>query len=261
MAEIRGKRLRITPYRRFMADMLHFAMQVPAVPVERPMDLGILANARAELGPGRPSWTSLFVRAFGLMAEEFPEFRRAWLKFPVPHMYEHPVSICAVAVERVHKGEPIVLAGLVRAPEHQTVYDIHAYLQRLKTAPLESIGYFRRVYFTSRLPRPVRRLLWWTTLNVSGYKRAKRLGTFGVSSYGRLGAEQLRPLCPLTSLLTFGPIDSRGHVRVRIIYDHRVMDGAQVARALRRIEELMNSRLTQEVTAKSPTSLAGAATP
>lgn len=258
MKQDRGRRIRLSPYRRFMADMLHFAMQVPVVPVERAMVLGPLAQARAAVGAGRPSWTSLFVRGFGLMAQEFAEFRRAWIKFPVPHLYEHPVSICAVAVERVHLGEHVVLAGLVRAPEHQTVHEIHAYLQRLKTAPIESIGYFRRLQFTSRLPRPIRRFLWWSTLHASGYKRAKRLGTFGLSSYGRLGAEQLRPLCPLTSLLTFGAIDPAGRVRVRIVYDHRVMDGAQVARALSRLEEIMNETLAAELT-RSP--FTGASSP
>ncbi len=247
MVHGKGRRIRLSPYRRFMADMLHYAMQVPAVPVERRMVLEPLAIVRKQMGEQRPSWTALFVKGFGLVAEEFAEFRRAYIKLPRPHLYEHPVSICAVAVERLHRGEHIVLAGLVRAPERQPVQAIHEYLQRLKEAPIESIGYFRRLQFTSQLPRPVRRLLWWTTLNWSGYKRAKRLGTCGVSSYGRLGSEQLRPLCPLTSLLTFGPIDEVGRVRVRIIYDHRVMDGAQVARALCRLEEQMNEQLAGEL--------------
>ena len=37
-------------------------------------------------------------------------------------------------------------------------------------------------------------------------------------------------------LLNWGPIDADGTVNVRILYDHRVMDGANVARALERLE-------------------------
>jgi pyruvate/2-oxoglutarate dehydrogenase complex dihydrolipoamide acyltransferase (E2) component len=38
-----------------------------------------------------------------------------------------------------------------------------------------------------------------------------------------------------------------GGLDVRIIYDHRVMDGATVARALGRLEEILNSTLREEV--------------
>jgi pyruvate/2-oxoglutarate dehydrogenase complex dihydrolipoamide acyltransferase (E2) component len=247
MGSDRGCTLRVSPARQFVADMLHFAQKVPLVPVQRTMDLRPVLDARRKAAP-RPSWTAIFVKALGLTAQQFPELRRAWLDWPRPRLYEHPVTICAVAVERHWEGEPVVLAGLVRAPEQQGLGDIHAYLERLKEAPVPSIGYFRRALFTSRLPRPIRYFLWWSTLNWSGYKRAKRLGTCLVSSYGKYGVEQLRPLSPLTALLTFGPVDEQGKVHVRLVYDHRVTDGAQIARALRTMEELLNTVLTSELT-------------
>ncbi len=242
-----GRTLKVSPYRRFIADMLHFACRVPSVPVERVMNLAETMAARLRVGRQRPTWTALFVKAYGMTAREFAELRRAWLTFPYTRIYEHPYTICAVAVEREFQGEHAVLAGLVRAPENQSLMAITRYLRRLKDAPPESIGYFRRVVTMSALPRPLRRLLWWSTLNCSGHKRAKRLGTCGVSSYGQLGAEQLRPLCPLTSLLTFGPVQADGRVRVRIIYDHRVTDGAQIGRALIRLEEIMTQEIVAEL--------------
>jgi pyruvate/2-oxoglutarate dehydrogenase complex dihydrolipoamide acyltransferase (E2) component len=36
-------------------------------------------------------------------------------------------------------------------------------------------------------------------------------------------------------------------VNVRIIYDHRVMDGADVARALIRLEEVLNGEIVDEL--------------
>ena len=98
----------------------------------------------------------------------------------------------------------------------------------------------------ARLPRPLRRTLWWLGLNI-GRQRGNFFGTFGVSVYSALHAELLHPLSPLTALLNYGVISDDGHLDVRIIYDHRVMDGATVARALGRLEQILNSVILEEV--------------
>jgi hypothetical protein len=90
-------------------------------------------------------------------------------------------------------------------------------------------------------------MFWWSTLNVSGFKRAKRFGTFGLTSYGALGAESLHPISPLTTTLTFGPISPTGEVVVKLIYDHRVLDGAYIARRLRDIETNLNGAILDEL--------------
>jgi pyruvate/2-oxoglutarate dehydrogenase complex dihydrolipoamide acyltransferase (E2) component len=74
-----------------------------------------------------------------------------------------------------------------------------------------------------------------------------RFGTFGVSNYGQWGAESLRPLSPTTTLLTIGPIGDDGHASVKIIYDHRVLDGAFVARCLAELEETLNAEIAREL--------------
>ena len=81
--------------------------------------------------------------------------------------------------------------------------------------------------------------MWWICLNI-GRQRGNYFGTFGVSVYSALNAELLHPLSPLTSLLNYGVMSSDGVLDVRIIYDHRVMNGATVARALTRLEEILN---------------------
>ena len=103
-----------------------------------------------------------------------------------------------------------------------------------------------RILRLTRLPALVRRCVWWIGLNV-GRQRARFFGTFLLSVYSGLGAESLHPLSHLTSLLNYGVIDEAGNVTVRIIYDHRVMDGATVARGLGRLEELMNTVLLHEI--------------
>jgi pyruvate/2-oxoglutarate dehydrogenase complex dihydrolipoamide acyltransferase (E2) component len=49
-------------------------------------------------------------------------------------------------------------------------------------------------------------------------------------------------------------INKDGHVTARIIYDHRVMDGATLARALQRMEKILNSVVLEEVRSLPPRS-------
>ena len=83
--------------------------------------------------------------------------------------------------------------------------------------------------------------------SISGGSGARYFGTFQLSVYSGLGAESLNPLTPLTTLLNYGPIGEDGSVTVRIHYDHRVMDGANVARALERFEKILNDEVADEV--------------
>lgn len=247
MSEIlRGRRLALSPMRRLVIEMLRQARKQPSIPVARTLQVGQLATLRRR-SPQPISWTALFVKAYGLTARRFPELRRAYVPWPWPHLYEHPVSVAAVVIERQLQEEPILLAARIVQPESLSAATITAHLRRFKEAPLESISDFRQLRRLARLPRLLQRLIFWRYLGWCGARRARRLGTFMVSSYGRLGAEQLHPLCPLTSLLTFGPIAADGRVVVKVIYDHRVVDGAQVARALAELERILHEDLLLEL--------------
>lgn len=247
MPEPRGRTLPLSGPRTFINDLLHHAKAIPTVPVSRVMDLGPLIAAR-RAHPARPSWSLLFMKAFAMVAAEHPPLRRAWIGFPSPRLYEHPQSVCALAMEREYQGESGVFVGLFRAPECQSLAEIQHWLDWYKRTPLEELGFFRQALRISRLPRPIRRLLWWSTLEVSGFKRAKRFGTFGVSSYGALGAESLHPISPLTTTLTYGPIDpATGRVNAKIIYDHRVLDGADIARRLADVEAALRGPILDEL--------------
>jgi hypothetical protein len=197
------------------------------------------------------------MKAYGIVCQRHPALRRALIAWPWEHLYEHPICVCGAVVEREHDGEHILLGVQIRVSDAKPLQEIDEYLRRVKETPVEQIGYFRRVFFMGKLPKFLRRLLWWSTLHLSGYKRAKRLGTFGLSSYGRLGAEQIHPLGPLTTLLTFGPISTAGEVVVKIVYDHRVFDGAEVARYLIELEQVLH----QEIIAELRQTASPAATP
>jgi hypothetical protein len=210
------------------------------------MHLRPLVLAR-QLARPRPSWTVLFAKAYAAVAARTPELRRSYLSFPRPHLYEHATSVASVAVEREYRGEPGVFFGQLREPDRKGLAELDRQLRVLREAPLESVAAFRKSLRLTRLPLPLRRLGWWVGLNVSGRKRAGLLGTFAVSAYGGLGASSLHPLSPLTTTLNFGPIEPDGGVDVRLIYDHRVLDGATVARALEELERVLLGEIVNEL--------------
>lgn len=242
----KGSQLALSPARKLVIEMLHHARRLPSIPVARTIQIADVAHARQQARL-RPSWTAVFLRGYGLVCQEFAELRRAYLPWPYPHLYEHPQSIGAVAIERQLQGDSVLLAAKIRGPEDMPLEAIDGCLRRFKDAPITKVASFRQLLRIGRMPSFLRRFVFWHSLYLSGYKRAKRFGTFMVSSYGSLGAEQLHPLCPLTTLLTFGPIHPTGEVVVKVIYDHRVVDGRRIASCLSRLEEVLRTSIVPEL--------------
>jgi hypothetical protein len=242
---MRGRAIRLSVPRRLVIDMLYFAAAVPTVPVQRRMSLKPLVEARAACRQ-RPRWTAIFAKGYALVAREFPVLRRAYIKIPWPHLYEYPTSNAYIVVERDYQGEPSLFSTVIEDPAALPFNALGNMLKRAWTAPIEEVEEFGLGLTLGRFPRPLRRLLMWFVLNV-GMLRAGFYGTFAISVYSALDAESLHPLMPVTASLNYGVIDSDGSVNVRIIYDHRVVDGATVARALARLEEVLNTAIVEEL--------------
>jgi hypothetical protein len=246
MKSPRGRYLPLSWARRIGTDFLHFAQKLPTVPVQRVMNLATLREARTHSQP-RISWTILFTKAYALLARDLPILRRAILDFPWQRVYEHPHSIPMIMVEREYEGETMVVGCTLRAPEETPLRTLHEQLESFRTQPPEASSQFRRSRWMARLPRFLRRWLWWAGLNISGPRRSKYFGTFAVSVYSALGAESLHPITPLTTTLNYGLIAADGSVPVRIVYDHRLIDGATIARALGQLEEILNGPICREL--------------
>lgn len=242
---MRGSALKLSGPRRLVGDLMRFSIGVPRVTVQRQMNLAPLLKARMSL-LRRPSWTVLFLKGYSLLAMETPELRRAYVKLPRPQLYEYPGNAASIAHEREYEGERVVLLSVIKNPERRTIRELGASIEAARTRPVLEIKEFRRALKIARAPAPIRWLLMWLGLNL-GRQRARHFGTFQLSVYSGLGAESLNPLTPLTTLLNYGPIDDEGSVTVRIHYDHRVMDGANVARALERFERILNGEIAAEV--------------
>jgi hypothetical protein len=231
---MRGRRIRLSTMRRFVGDLVHAARTIPSIPVQRRLHIGAVVAARA-LCAVRPPWPVIFMKAFAQVAESTPALRQAYVKFPVPHLYEYPVSVASIAVEREYLGEKVVLIGKVKDPASVSLAKLTQILRSYLETPLEEIKDFQRIQSVSALPWPLRRALWWLAMNL-GRQRGNFLGTFGISVYSSTGAESLHPLSPTTTLLNYDRIGDDGTVNVRLVYDHRVMDGASVSRVLTNLE-------------------------
>jgi hypothetical protein len=246
MPHASGRWVAMSMPRRFVSDMLHFAQKVPLCTMQRTMHLAPVSAARARSTP-RPGWCALFVKAYGTVAARQPLLRRVYMRWPWPHFYEHPENIASVTIGRRLGDEDAVFVARIPRPQERSLADLEERLHRYKTAPLHDITQFRTLMRISRLPWPLRRLLWWLGLNAWGAHRARTMGTFAVSVTAGLGAIGLRPLSPLTTILSYGMVDADGAVDVRVTYDHRVMDGVTVGQALVDLEEALNGSILAEL--------------
>ena len=242
----RGTKIRISVGRRLVNELLHHAKRVPSLPLSRECSIPEIAALRMKAMPS-PSWMAIFIKAYAVAAQTHAELRRAWIPYPYSHLYQHPHSECAILIEREWEGEPIVLCAKLHCPEQSSLAAIDSHLREFREKPVWEVSSFRQLLRVGRMPSFLRRFVFWRILYLSGAKRAKRFGTFMASSLGAYGVEQHHPLTPLTTYLTFGPVSPSGNVTVKIIYDHRVMDGGHVARILRDVETILNTIILEEL--------------
>ena len=241
-----GRRFGIPQCRRLSWDLLWFHGSVPLCAHDRRMELGPTALARAET-QRRISWPALFLKALGLVSEEFPELRQTWFRWPWAHLYQHPCSVAVITVQRELSGERWLFWGRVAAPEQQELAAIQDQLDRYQQGEVRAV--FGKALQLASLPFFLRRLVWWWNVNVDARGRARRLGTCFLSTLSGRGVEIQLPPSIHTACLTYGPLDESGHSRVTLAYDHRVMDGMRAAEVLVRLEEILRGVLVDELRA------------
>ncbi|MBI3435760.1 MAG: hypothetical protein HY056_11890 [Proteobacteria bacterium] len=242
---MRGRTIALSRPRRIVADLMHFSRDVPGIPIELRMRLADIAAAR-QAHPDRPPFSALFVKGFALLARETPQLRRVYLRAPRARLYEYPIAAASVVVERAIDGEAGLIFRLIKDPAVLPVAQIGRVIRHAAGAPIADLKQAQALLRLAQYPWPLRRLAWWVGLN-SGRQRGNYFGTFGVTTLSGQGAELLHPRAPVTSLLTYGRLDAGGSLAVRLIFDHRVYDGMLAARALARLEEILNGPVREEL--------------
>lgn len=248
MPSPKGRRRSLPLPRRWIADLMAFARGIPYVGIERRMDVGEVAAARAA-APDPLPWPALFLKAFGLVAARTPPLRWAYLPYPWPHLYETDECVASVAVAREYDGVPAVFPGLVRSPDRQSLWQLAEHLREFRSKPVEEIRPFARLIRYTRYPLPVRRLLWWLGLNVFPKYRTRTFGSFGLTGVGWGGADVRVMISPLPVCLTYGPLEPDGRMNVGLHFDHRVMDGTTAAAALAEVEKTLRGEVLAELRA------------
>jgi hypothetical protein len=256
---MRGRSIALSPFRRLITDVMRYAIAVPGVPTERVMELGAVIAARNAV-PYRPAWAGIFAKACALTAREFPELRRAYFKWPWPRLYEYPDSIATITINREHNGEACVLPLLVMDPASLPIHTIDTVINRYVQSPVTEVRAFQRAIAVGKLPGVLRRPMMWAGYNMPRW-RANYFGTFAVTSVAFKGSELLYVPTLTTSLLTFGVFGPDGRTPVRMVIDHRVMDGMEFAAILARLEAIMNGPILQELRSEAGLDRLGHAEP
>jgi hypothetical protein len=247
---MRGTVRKISIPRRLILDLMHASAGVPFVSLRRSLHVRPLLEARA-LAAQRPGWAAIFVKAFSLVAKEEPVLRTLYTKWPWPSFYELPRSVAIVAIARVEDGEDCVLPQKVPAADMLPLGDVDALIRHAKDAPVDEVPAFRKVMRVTRLPLPLRRLFWSVGLHF-GRQHANWFGNFGVTSVAAYGAGELHALSPGPFLLSYGVVAPDQSIDVVIRWDHRVTDAALIAKALSRLEQVLNTEISAELRSQRP---------
>ena len=242
---MRGTVRKISLPRRLVADLMHASIRVPFVSLARPLNVRPLLEARAQAA--QPAgWAAIFVKAFSLVAKEQPILRTLYAKWPWPGFYELPRSIAMVAIARVEDGQDCVLPQKVPAADELALTEIDAQIRHAKQAPTDEIPAFRKILRVTKLPLLLRRVLWLIGLNF-GRQRANWFGSFGVTSVAAYGAGELHALSPGPYILSYGVVAQDQTIDVVIRWDHRITDAALIAKAMTRLEQVLNTEISAEL--------------
>jgi hypothetical protein len=240
----RSRRVPISINRRLVLDGLSFASRVPLYPAERYVDLSEVAVLRKQTAR-RISWAVVFMKAYGIVARDYAPLRQMYIRWPWPRLIEHPQSVGMVVVDRQYRGENRICWARLARPEDRSLPELQKRLDDYQTKPVEQ-AYHQQIRL-SRMPMPLRRLIYWFNINLGGRKRSKRLGTFSMSTLAGHGVLNRGHQTFLTTSLTYGPLDEHGKSLVTLLCDHRVVDGVIAARALVDLEATLRGPIAEEL--------------
>ncbi len=241
---IDSRRMLVPRSRALVTDVLRLHRLVPTCAHDRRFQLHELSELRAQL-VARISWPVLFLKAYSAVCARHPKLLQTWRTWPFAHVFQHAEPVATVAVHRRYHDDDWLLWGRIQSPQTRSLGQLQTQMDRFVEGPVEEV--FRQQLQLSLVPEPLRRFVWWWNLNLSGQKRAKRVGTFLLTTLASRQTEISHPPSFLTSSLTYGPLDRDGSCRVTLVYDHRLMDGAFVADRLAELEAELRGAMFVEL--------------
>lgn len=232
--------------RTLVTDILAIAQKMPMAPLLREFDLGGIDRLRAQLRP-RISWTVLFLKAYGIVAQRNPVLRQVYSPLPFAHIYTHPQNVALVTITRVVNGETRLYFARFHRPEERSLEELQQQYEEYRKAPIDQLRQFKRQDLLSSLPWFLRKLIWLLLAHLWTSKRAANFGTFGLSISrfkANLGTFHLGPN---TTILGCDLFPRDGMNRVTLTFDHRILDGKPAADILDDLQRAFANEITREL--------------
>ena len=230
-------------------DVAILALDIPLFPVDRLMQLEAVAAAR-NTAAVRIGWAAIFLKAYGLVARETP-LLRSWLagRFR-QRLATSSESVASLAINRGDDGDDRLFFARLARPEATPLPLLQKSIDRFVTQPVEEA--FKRQLELEGVPGWLRRTILRWNMRSTSPKRVTRIGTFSLSTLAGFSATNRFHPTICTTSLSYGPLDGDGRCLVTVIADHRVLDGAAVAKALARLEEVLTTEIVAELRTARP---------
>jgi len=242
--------IRLSLPRLWMRDLTYFATRPPIGGGTTLLNVEAVAAARRSQKP-LISWSAIMVKAIALVAERHPELKRCYMPLPCGHFYQHPHCVATVVVERQWRGENAVFFHQISAPEHRSLREIDRMLRGLKEQPVEAIGSYRRLIRVTRIPAPLRRLVWRFGLYASGRLRSRYFGTFMINTVLSRRGGTTQSMTPMSVSFFYGSARPSGEMPLQIFFDHRVMDGVTATRLTIELDATLRREIVAELNASA----------
>jgi hypothetical protein len=250
LAKLFSRYVSLSLPRRWVRDVTYFGTRPPITGGTSLLRVARVAAARRDSQP-LIAWGAILMKAIGLTSRRYPELRRAYMPLPWGHFYEHPHCVATMVLERQWRGERAVFFNQITAPEEKSLQEIDDAMRAAAKMPVESLGGFRRLIRISRLPWPVRTLIWRLALYGSGRLRSHYLGTFAINSVPARRGFTTQSMTPVSIAFFYGPVGPSGDMPIQIFFDHRIMDGAAATQLLAELNAILCEEIVAELNTRS----------
>ncbi|MDG1990897.1 MAG: hypothetical protein P8J43_00365 [Pirellulales bacterium] len=236
--------VRCDGHRGCVADIAMLAKDIPLFPVDRWCNLTDLTKARAACRH-RIGWAAIFLKAYGKVVQETPELRSWFLPGLWPRIATTNQIVATLAINRMENDTEQLCWARLHQPETLPLVEIQRFIDQCCSKPSQEL--FKRQRELEMLPGFLRRAVLRWNLGSASRKRSSRIGTFSLSTLAGFGSSNHFHPTLCTTSISYRPIEADGRCLVTLIADHRVIDGAVVARSLAALEKFLTQDLVHEL--------------
>ena len=199
-------------------------------------------RARYHKDTGRSAtYVACTLLAVGQTLRGYPELNSYLQKLPTRRLVIYDDVDISMGVERMNNNTHWVSRSILRKANNKNFNDIVEFLDAARHGTYREDTDGRASAAFLKLPSLIRRLVMHSYLMTSPRRMQRAFGTCAFTSVGKFGTTITTPLSPRTVTFSLGSVRERPIVRdgsvvpaktgyITITYDHRVADGADVAR-------------------------------